>query len=113
LTRVAALEKKGEFLGSTQIQVMGRTFSLQRYSVTLSDGTVVTRSEGEPEGPRNKLTAADGAEIRQLAAADKGEVLSTYDEEVRGKLFKFTPVKYVLTDGTEVIQSTGNPAGKP
>ena len=112
LTRLAVLEKKGKFLGSTQVQVLGRTFSLQRYSFTLSDGTVVTRSEGQPEGPKNSLTAADGGELRQLAAANKGETLGTYDEDVNGKPFRFTRVKYVLSDGTEVIQSTGKPGGE-
>jgi hypothetical protein len=80
LARLAVLEKKGEFLGSTQVQVLGRTFNLQKYSFTLSDGTVVKRSEGQPEGPKNYLTAADGDEYRQLAAANKGETLGTYDE---------------------------------
>jgi hypothetical protein len=105
------MEKKGKFLGSTQVQVLGRTFSLQRYSVTLSDGTVVMRSEGRPEGPKNDLTAADWNEFHQLAEAHKGETLGTYDEVVRGKPFKFTRVKYVLSDGREVIQSVGTPGG--
>jgi hypothetical protein len=112
LTRLAVLEKKGEFLGSTQVQVLGRTFSLQKYSFTLSDGTVVTRSEGQPEGPKNNLTEADGNELRQLAAANKGETLGTYEEDVHGKPFKFTRVKYVLSDGTAVIQSTGKAGGE-
>ncbi len=112
LTRLAVLEKKGEFLGSTQVQVLGRTFNLQQYSVTLSDGTVVKRSEGRPEGPKSDLTAADGDELRQLAAANKGETLEIYDEDVNGKPFKFTRVKYVLSDGTEVIQSTGTPGSE-
>ncbi len=112
LTRLAVLEKKGEFLGSTQVQILGRTFNLQKYSFTLSDGTVVTRSEGPPEGPKSDLTAADWAELRQLTEANKGETLGTYDEKVMGKPFKFTRVKYVLSDGTEVIQSTGKPGGE-
>lgn len=112
LTRLAVLEKKGEFLGSKQVQVLGRTFNLQQYSVTLSDGTVVKRSEGPPEGPKSELTAADGDEVRQLAAANKGETLGTYDEDVNGKPFRFTRVKYVLSDGTEVIQSSGKPDGE-
>jgi hypothetical protein len=111
LVRLSVLEKKGEFLGSTQVQVLGRTFSLQHYSFTLSDGTVVTRAEGQSEGPKNDLTAADSNELYQLAAANKGETLGTYDEDVNGKPFKFTRVKYVLSDGTEVIQSTGKPDG--
>jgi hypothetical protein len=111
LVRLAVLEKKGAFLGSKQVQVLGKTFNLQQYSVTLADGTVVTRSEGVPEGPKHELTAADGDELRQLADANKGETLGTYDEDVRGKPFKFTRVKYVLSDGTEVIQSNGKPDG--
>jgi len=112
LARLAVLEKKGEFLGSAQVQVLGRTFNLQRYSFTLSDGTVVTRSEGRPEGPKNDLTAADWNELHQLAAAQKGEALGTYDEAVLGKPFRFTRVKYVLSDGMEVIQSIGKPSGE-
>jgi hypothetical protein len=112
LARLAVLEKKGKFLGSTQVQVLGRTFNLQKYSFTLSDGTVVTRSEGQPEGPKNNLTAAEGDEFRQLAAANKGDTLGNYDEDVLGKPFKFTRVKYVLSDGTEVIQSMGKPGSE-
>ena len=112
LTRLAVLEKKGEFLGGTQVRVHGRTFNVQKYSFTLSDGTVVTRSESQPEGPKNHLTAAEGDELRQLAAAHKGETLGTYKEDVRGKPFKLTRVKYVLSDGTEVIQTRGWPGGE-
>jgi hypothetical protein len=72
----------------------------------------VTRSESQPEGPKNNLTEADGNEYRQLAAAQKGETLGTYDEDVRGKPFKFTRVKYVLSDGTEFIQSIGKPGSE-
>jgi hypothetical protein len=40
LARLAVLEKKGKFLGSTQVQVLEELSALQRYSFTLSDGTV-------------------------------------------------------------------------
>ncbi len=106
LERLAFLEKKGKFLGSTQVQVLGRTFSLQKYSFTLSDGTVVTRSEGQQ---KCDLTAAEADEFHQLSAANKGETLGTYEEDVMGKPVKFTRVKYVLSNGTEVIQSIGKP----
>ena len=72
LDRLAVLEKKGKFLGSTQVQVLRRTFSLQRYSFTLSDGTVVKRSEGQPEGPKNNLTAADGDEVPPVGRGEQG-----------------------------------------
>jgi hypothetical protein len=104
------LPGKGKFIGSAQVQVHGRTFNFQKYSFTLSDGTVVTRSEGQPEGlKKSKLTAAETEELGQLVAAHKGETLATYEEDVKGKPFKFTRVKYVLSDGTEVIQSIGKP----
>jgi hypothetical protein len=106
------LGDKGEFLVSTQAQVHGRTFNLRKNSFTLSDGTAVTRSEGYPEGPKNYLTTADWTELHQLSAAHKGETLGTYEEDVTGKPFKFTRVKYVLSDGTEVIQSTGKPGSE-
>jgi hypothetical protein len=56
------------------------------------------------------LTAAEADEFHQLSAANKGETLGTYEEDVMGKPFKFTRVKYVLSDGTEVIQSVGKPS---
>src|SRR3974390_2431990 len=45
LWQLAWLEK-GKFLGSAQVQVQGKTFTLRKYAFTLSDGTVVTRAEG-------------------------------------------------------------------
>ncbi len=112
LVRLATLEKKGELVGHTQVQVLGKTFNLQQYSFTLSDGTVVKRSEGQPEGPKHELTATDWDELHRLIEANKGETLGTYDEDVNSKPFKFTRVKYVLSDGTEVIQSSGKPDGE-
>jgi hypothetical protein len=106
------LPEKGKLIDSAQVQVHGRTFNLQKYSFTLSDGTVVTRSEGQPEGPKSYLTAAQGDEWRRLAAINKGETLGTYDEDVNGKPFKFTRVKYVLSDGTEYVRSEGKPGSK-
>jgi hypothetical protein len=99
----------GKFLGSTQVQVHGRTVTLQSYSFKLSDGTVVTRSEGQLDASKRDLSVAQWQELNRLSAAQKGETLETYEEDVKGKPFKFTRVKYVLSDGTEVIQSSGKP----
>jgi len=107
LAWLAVLEK-GEFLGSAQVQMLGRTVTLQRYSFKLSDGTVVTRSEAQ----LRDLSATQWQELHQLSAANKGETLGTYEEDVMGKPFKFTRVKYVLSDGTEVIQSSGKPGSE-
>lgn len=107
----ASLEE-GEFLGSAQVQMLGRTVTLQRYSFKLSDGTVVTRSEAQLEASKRDLSGAQWGELYRLSAAHKGETLGTYEEDVRGKPFKFTRVKYVLSDGTEVIQSSGKPGSE-
>jgi len=104
--------EKGKFLGSPQVQRLGRTVTFQRYSFTLSDGTIVIRSEAELDPSKRELTAAQWGELNRLSAANKGETLETYEEDVTGKPFNFTRVKYVLGDGTEVIQSTGKPGGE-
>jgi hypothetical protein len=111
LLRLASLQK-GEFLGSTQVQMLARTVTLQRYSFTLSDGTVAIWSEAQFEASKRDLSAAEWQELNRLASEQKGETLGTHNEDVNGKPFRFTRVKYVLSDGTEVIQSTGKPDGE-
>jgi hypothetical protein len=104
--------EKGKFLGSAPVQMLGRTVTLQKYSFTLSDGTTVTQSEAQLDASKRELSAAQLSEVNRLAAAHQGETLAAYDENVMGKPFKFTRVKYVLSDGTEVIRSTGKPDGE-
>lgn len=111
LGRLVSLNK-GKFLGTVSTQMFGKTFIFQGYSFELSDGTVVTRSEGKPEGMKRELTDADWKELQALMVAHRGETLGTYDETLWGKLFKFTRVKYVLSDGTEIIQSRGQPSSE-
>jgi hypothetical protein len=108
---LAALKQR-ELLGSEQVQMYGKTFNFTKYSVTLSDGTRVVWSEGKPQGPKTSLTEADWKELHKLIAAHQGQTLSTYEEEVLGKVLQFTMVKYVLSDGTEVIQSIGVPGSE-
>ncbi len=108
LSRLVSLEK-GEFLGTVRAEVYGKSFVFRKYAFKLSDGTVVTRSDGEPEGRKSNLTNADWKELRELLMAHKGETLGTYDEEVMGKLLRFERVKFVLSDGTVVIWSRGVP----
>lgn len=64
------------------------------------------------EGLKTRLTMADWKELHELMVAHQGEALDTYAEEVLGKVLQFTRVKYVLSDGTEVIRSGGKP-GSP
>ncbi len=108
-TRLGAVLKQRELLGSEQVQMYGKTFNFTKYSITLSDGTRLVWSEGEPQGPKTSLTEADWKELHKLIAAHQGQTLSTYEEEVLGKVLQFTMVKYVLSDGTEVIRSRGEP----
>jgi hypothetical protein len=104
-----ALQEKGELLGSEQVQILGRTVTLQKYSFKLSDGPVVTRSEAQLDASQRDLSVDQWQELNRLAAAHAGETLGTYAEDVTGKPFKFTRARYVLSDGTEIIQSAGTP----
>jgi hypothetical protein len=103
---------KGKFLGSAQVQMLGRTVTFQRYSFTLPDGTIVIRSEAQLDPSKRALSVPQLIELNRLSAAHKGETLGTYEEDVMGKPFKFTPVKFMLSDGTEVIRSTGKPGSE-
>jgi hypothetical protein len=109
VAKLGAVLRQRELLGSEQVQMYGKTFNFTKYSITLSDGTRVVWSEGEPQGPKTSLTEADWKELHQLIAGHQGQTLSTYEEEVLGKVLQFTMVKYVLSDGTEVIRSYSEP----
>jgi hypothetical protein len=104
--RLARL-KEGEFAGTAQAQVCGRIFNFKRYQYKLSDGTLVTQSEGEPEGGKSELDADDWKELREHMR--EGQPMGGYNEEVNGTVFHFTSTKHVLSDGTEVLWSHGTP----
>jgi hypothetical protein len=109
LSRLVSL-KQGEFLGNVEAQMFGKTFTFKRYSFQLSDGTVVTHSEGEPPGPKTQLTEADWKELGSLRINKRaGEPLAEYSEQIDGKVFRFSPARYVLSDGTRVVWSLGKP----
>ena len=106
--------KEGEFVGTAQAQVCGRIFNFKVYRYKLSDGTLVTQSEGDPEGGKSELNADDWTDLRKHMS--EGKPMGGYNEEVNGTVFHFTSTKYVLSDGTEVILSHGTPqsdAGGP
>ena len=77
VSKLGAVLKQRELLGSEQVQMYGKTFNFTKYSVTLSDGTRVVWSEGEPQGPKTSLTEADWKELHKLMAAHQGQTLST------------------------------------
>ncbi|MBN2127851.1 MAG: hypothetical protein JW741_00060 [Sedimentisphaerales bacterium] len=101
--------KQGDFLGYSDRDVHGRTFTFETYIFTLADGTVITHAVGEPKGWKTNLTDADWEEFRSLREAGEGEELGRYEEAVKGRMFSFVRKRFVLSDGTEIIQSVGNP----
>ena len=101
--------KQGEFLGYHDTQVLGKTITFETYVFTLDDGTKVTHSVGEVKGKRINLTDADREELRKLRETNRGEDLGTEVSEVRGRTFSFKRERFILSDGTEVIWSKGEP----
>ncbi|MGO8929352.1 MAG: hypothetical protein ACLQU3_21005 [Limisphaerales bacterium] len=108
LMRLVGL-KSGTFIGSIERQLFGRSFTFERYSYKLADGTVAIRAEGQPTGLKRNLTEADWSELANLTKAGAGELLGKYEQEIRGKLFSFEKKRYILSDGTEVVRSRGVP----
>jgi len=102
--------KQGEFLGYQDREVLGKTITFETYIFTLSDRMKVTHSVGEVKGKRINLTAADHEELRKLREANRGEDLGIQQSEVRGRTFSFKRERFILSDGTEVIRSKGEPA---
>ena len=103
--------KAGIFMGTVQKQLFGRDFIFQRYSYTLSDGTVAIHAEGQPLGLKRNLSEQNWDELATLRKAGTGELLGNYEQEVQGKMFNFEKRRYLLTDGTEVIRANGVPKG--
>ena len=101
--------QKGDYLGYEDKQVQGRTFALETYIFTLSDGTVVTHGVGEPKGAKTSLTQKDWDELYNLIQAGAGEDLGVAEKEYKGRAFIFKRQRFVLGDGTEVIWSPGTP----
>jgi len=103
--------KQGDFLGYSDRDVKGRTFTFETYVFTLSDGTVVTHAVGEPKALKTRLNEADWQEFRDLREAGEGEDLGTEEKVVKGRLFVFKRTRYILSDGTELVWSVGRPKG--
>jgi len=102
-------EKKGTSLGRFEAAVCGQTFTFEKYAYQLADGTAVTYAEGEPKGEKVDLTAADWAELNKLRQSAAGEPLAEYTAELNGQTLLFKPMRYVLSDGTEVVQAPAQP----
>lgn len=105
--------KQGDYLGYSDRDVQGRTFTFETYVLTLSDGTVVTHAVGEPKDLKTRLTEADWEEFGNLRDAGVGEDLDTEEKVVLGRVFSFKRQRYILSDGTEFIWSVGEPKNAP
>ncbi|OHB61794.1 MAG: hypothetical protein A2Y76_08030 [Planctomycetes bacterium RBG_13_60_9] len=105
--------KQGTFVGREDRDVHGQPFTFETYIFTLADGTVVTHSTGEPKGLKRDLTTKDWEELRGLREANKGEDLATEEKTVLDRVFSFKRQRFVLSDGTEVIWSSGVPKDNP
>jgi hypothetical protein len=101
--------KQGDFLGYSDREVHGKTFTFETYIFTLADGTVVTHAVGQSKGMKTHLTSADWDEFRSLRAAGAGEYIGSREEVVKGRVFSFETRRFILSDGTEVIRSAGKP----
>ena len=102
-------DKQGTSLARFEAAVHGRTFRFEKYAYRLADGTAVTYAEGQPPGRKVKLTKSDQVELSKLRQAGAGEPLAGYTAEIRGRMCLFKPMKYVLSDGTEVVWAEGQP----
>jgi len=80
------------------------------YDYTLSNGRTVCMNEGDPDHKEGThLTAAQWDELNELRRAGKGQDAGTEEKQVKGRLFSFQRQRFVLSDGTEIIQFEGTP----
>ena len=76
------------------------------YRYQLSDGR--TRDIGEGDEINHILDKEQIQEFSQLREAGAGEDIGTYEEEFEGRLFVFERKTFVLSDGTEVVDTIGH-----
>lgn len=100
---------RGERLESFDEPLYGKVFTFETHLITLADGTVVTLAKGLPKVGKTSLSEADWAEYRALRETNAGEDLSPYEDEVRNQVFTFSPKRYTLSDGTEIVHARGVP----
>ncbi len=81
------------------------------FKYVLSDGREETMGEGDPDtlDRERSLTEEQQEELLSLQRAGKEEYIGIEEKEVRGRVFVFKRQRYILSDGTEVIWSTGEP----
>lgn len=85
------------------------------FKYVLADGSEETQSEEDPDTQDRGMSLTKeqmyellSLRLKRLKHADKEEYISI-EEEVKGRIFVFKQQRYVLSDGTEIIVSTGMP----
>jgi len=77
------------------------------YEYVLSDGRTVDMRESA--GGKFALSDAQFQEWRRLRQAGQNENLGSYEEVAKDRVFSFKREKYILSDGTEIIWTVGEP----
>ncbi len=82
------------------------------YAYQLSDGRTREMGEAAPDSAgAYALPDAQFDEMIRMKKAGPGADMGTYEEKVLGRIFVFKQQKYVLSDGTEILWSVGEPKG--
>jgi hypothetical protein len=101
-----------ELVSVLETEVNGKLSS--RYLIfkyVLADGREIEDGDFDPDC-KETMTEAKQEELISLLRADEYERLDIdiKEKEVRGRMFSFfSRLRFVLSDGTEVIKSTGRP----
>jgi len=89
-------------------------FRILTYEYNLSDGQTVKMPDFDPDDPSQWTVIGERQEelsrlLRERRRQEeKGQELATTEErQVYGRVFTFKKRRFVLSDGTEVIHSTG------
>jgi hypothetical protein len=98
-----------ELVGVVEREVNGQLISRYFiYKYVLADGREIKSGDFDP-GLSGSLAEAQEDEVMNLLRDMKCEELDSREEEVMGCTFVFKSLKFVLSDGTEVIWACGNP----
>jgi hypothetical protein len=112
LREIASLRKQNQrqLLAVSELNAHGEAdMRVHVYRYQLSDGR--TKDMKEDAGGKWFLSAAQRQEAIQARNAKSGQDLGTYEKDVEGRTFVFTRQRFVLSDGTELIWSSGKPKG--
>ena len=100
---------KGELESVVETEVNGMLQSRSLiFKNTLADGREIKTSDHDPKYSGSNLTRAQKEEVMNLLKEMKFEELDSEEKEVMGRVFVFKDrMRFILSDGTEVIKSVG------